>query len=200
MYIDKKYITGVILILIGVVACDFQHPVKDPIVDDSLRQQISQEIQGYKLKDLAGQTHLPRYYIDEREQLRLSREALAYTGRYKVVMNCEDEFVACEQGTADFILNLLPNGKAHRTIIYTGTITFESGSQHRQDSWRYLPEQQQIVLQRASGVEFFYNISPEGHLIVNRQKTAVATSTNRQYFAQGNPMPAHDYVFEKIVR
>lgn len=45
-----------------------------------------------------------------------------FIGRYHANIPCEDDFVACEKGTAEFILNLLPDGTVHRSIIHYGKI------------------------------------------------------------------------------
>lgn len=88
----------------------------------------------------------------------VNQEAMPYVGRYATKIDCEDAFVGCESGEADFIISLSPNGIAHRMIKHRGSITFTSNQQYRQDHWSYDPNVHQIILHRASGVDFFYDI------------------------------------------
>lgn len=128
----------------------------------------------------------------------VAKEALPYVGRYVTKINCDDAYVGCDSGEADFIVSLLPNGIAHRMIKHRGSITFTSNQQYRQDRWSYDPNVHQIILHRASGVDFFYDINSQKNIVMDLDKIANVTETNQQYFAEGNPMPMKAYVLEKI--
>lgn len=193
----KRYKAGILLLIcLTTSACDLRRPVEDPVNDEMLRERISERIEGYKLKDLAGQTHLPRYESVQDQQNIIS-DALVYAGRYKVEIGCEDAFVECEEGTVDLVLNLLSNGTAHRTIVYIGSMTSDTLKQYRQDHWAYDMSHHQIIVERETGVTVFYDISESGDLVLNRDKTATATEINREYFTE-NALPAESYIFNKI--
>lgn len=156
---------------------------------------ISNE-EGRTLTDIAGQATVP---VFEKHQTKSSidEQAMPYVGRYYVSISCDDPLVSCESGHADFILNLLPDGTAHRTIIHLGTITFESHKQYRQDTWSYQPELKQITLHRANGVEFFYTMKDTHTMVLNREKVRNFTQTNIDFFAQGGAFPLENYVLKR---
>lgn len=182
------------LLVFGVTACGNDH------VDVSVAQQETfqtaskddyEPLTGKKLTDVAGQVATP---IDEEGITdHISDNALPYAGRYRVAVSCKDPIVFCEKGTADFILNLLPDGTAHRTVIHLGTITFASENQYRQDYWKYDELNHQIILKRMSGVEFFYDIDKDKNLTMNLDRIANATDVNRVFFQEGNPFPHEAY-------
>lgn len=153
--------------------------------------------EGLALAELAGQATVPM--IEKSViQANIDHTAQSYVGRYHVSISCQDPMVSCQSGTADFILNLLPDGTAHRTIIHFGTITFESIKQYRQDAWSYQPELQQITLHRANGVEFFYNIKESDRTIMNLNKIRNFSKRNRDFFSQGGAFPLHAYELKRI--
>ena len=45
---------------------------------------------------------------------------------------------------------------------------------------------------RASGVNFYYNIDQDHNLIMDKNKIAIATENNREYF-KTNPLPSQNY-------
>lgn len=187
--------TVAILVVIAFIGCEQQAHL-DPIVDSALSEKIAQQVEGQKLRQIATQVVPPaRHRISTR---KVPEDALPYVGRYQVVMSCEDRFAYCKQGTADFMISLLEDGTAYRSIIHLGRITFDTENQYRQDAWSYDKQNHQIILHRASGVEFFYDIDAEGHIIMDLDKIASATETNRKYFAQGHPLPMYAYKLEKI--
>ena len=187
---------GLGMLLVSVFACDSQYSTDHPIIDELLRNEIEQQVEGQKLRQIASEVVMPNRTRVSNTQV--PEQARPYIGRYKVVMRCEDPVVKCEQGTADFILSLLEDGTAHRSIIYLGTISFPSEEQHRQDIWVYQPSNHQIVLKRANGVEFFYDIDADGNIVMNLDKIAYATATNRAYFAKNNQFPTQAYKLMKI--
>ncbi len=173
-------------------------------LEDSVAEQIQpateatdlavSNIEGKKLTEVAGQATLPvaTKAIEETPHT-IPQSAEPYVGRYQTVIRCDDPFVACEKGTADFIVNLLADGTAHRSIIHLGQITFASDVQYHQDHWSYDLEHHQIILHRGNGVEFFYHIDPDQNLVMDLAKISNQTKRNRQYFAQGNAFPKYAY-------
>ena len=148
------------------------------------------------LTEIAGKATAP---VVEKTQTKstIDEQAMPYVGRYYASISCTDPLVSCESGNADFILNLLPDGTAHRTIIYLGTITFESHQQYRQDTWSFQPELNQITLHRASGVEFFYTVQDHHTMVMNREKIRNFTQKNIDFFAQGGAFPLENYVLKR---
>lgn len=197
MCLSKIHIVGIVsMCLFSLIACNPPALHHDPITDEALREKIQLHIKQEKLK----QIHL--YGFDSTRQrisnIVLSAQEKQYVGRYQTVIDCEDQFVSCNQGTADFMLHLLEDGTAHRSVIHSGKITFHSAEQHRQDQWSYDSTRHQIILQRANGVKFFYDIPHEGQLQMNLEKTAHATVKNRAYFTAGYALPAKAYTLVKV--
>jgi hypothetical protein len=184
------------MLMMSLVACDLQYSSHDPITDEQLRAKIAQQVEGQKLRQIVSEIVVPTRTRGSKG--RVPDQALAYVGRYKVVMSCQDQFVHCKEGNADFIISLLEDGTAHRTIMYLGSITFASEQQYRQDTWSYHANTHQIILHRASGVEFFYDIDKDGNIVMDINKILTATQTNRDYFAAGNPIPTQAYTLVKI--
>lgn len=154
--------------------------------------------EGYKLTDVAGKATLPPAEKSVQKKLQLSAQAEALVGRYRVLVDCGDPFVHCENGTAEFILNLLPDGTAHRIFIHMGKVTFASSHEYRQDTWFYDHALHQVILIRGSGVQFYYDIDQAGNLIMDLEKIAHFTPENREYFANGHPFPQQAYVLTRM--
>lgn len=75
---------------------------------------------------------MPVHMEERKTPLALSKNAMPYVGRYRVDISCSDPYVGCERGTANFILNLLADGTAHRSIVHMGKIMFNSSHQDHQ--------------------------------------------------------------------
>lgn len=88
--------------------------------------EVSTTDTGKKLSDVAGQATLPETQHPSSNQPKLSKEALAYVGRYHFQMSCEDSLNVCDQSDAEYILTLLADGTAHQTIIGLGRLASES--------------------------------------------------------------------------
>ena len=179
----------------GLIACDGQYNSDDPIRDHGLREDIASQIQEQKMQT-ASQISLPTRH--QLHHAQISEQAKAYVGRYQAVISCEDDFAQCDTGTADFILNLLEDGTAHRSMIHLGEMTFNSADQYRQDQWSYDEQQHQIVLRRGSGEVFFYHIGKDGSMTMDLARITHATAKNRAYFAAGYALPAKAYTLVKV--
>lgn len=191
------HVGGYWIIAYSVWACDAHYLGQDPIDNHYLRQQISDELVGQRLKDIAGQAIVPMQ--QHKIYTSVPKKAYPYVGRYQTVISCHDPFIQCTTpGSADLIINLLNDGTAHRTIIKMGKIAFSSYAQYRQDYWSYDEKNHQIILQRAIGIKFFYDLDQDGNMMMDLNKIAVGTARNRQYFMEGNPFPEQAYKFTKI--
>ncbi len=153
---------------------------------------------GHKLTDLAGKAVVPENNIAEHKTASvLNKNAAPYIGRYQVEISCSDRYVQCERGTANFILNLLADGTAHRSIVHMGKITFNSSHQYQPDRWSYDSINHQIIVRRENGVKFYYWIQPDLSLKMDLEKIAHADPLNRAFFATDNPLPQQAYVLVK---
>lgn len=149
-----------------------------------------------KLTDLAGKATMPKAQEIQVKTLLID-EAQPFIGRYQVEIDCHDPFVDCQQGVANFIITLLPDGTARRSIVYMGKIMFASNQRYQQDQWFYDQADHQIILRRSNGVEFFYDIDEQHNLIMNLDKIAHANKINKQFFSNENPLPELSYVLKK---
>ena len=154
--------------------------------------QDNQQDAGHKLTDLAGKATMPVNMQDRGTHSALDQNALPYVGRYRVDISCSDPYVECERGTANFILNLLADGTAHRSIVHMGKITFNSSHQYYQDRWSYDEINHQIVVQRQNGIKFYYKIQPDLSLKMDLEKIAHADPLNQAFFGGAHPLPQQE--------
>ena len=168
-------------------------------LEDSVAQQIKKETsaqsgeQAKSLTDVAGRATVPVGETESGLKNTMPQSAQPYIGRYQATISCDDPFVRCKEGTADYVINLLEDGIAHRNLIHSGQISFASNPYHRQDRWSYDVQNHQVILYRSNGVEFFYNIDKDQNLVMDLEKIAHASALNEQYFAEGNPFPQQAY-------
>lgn len=160
--------------------------------------QHEQAGEGRKLAEVAGKATLPSHEQNSTKKLQLSERAQQLVGRYRVVVDCADPFVHCDRGSAEFILNLLPDGTAHRIFIHMGKVTYNSNNHYRRDTWAYDHGLDEVILIRGSGVQFYYDIDQQGNLMMNLDKIANFTPENRQYFSEGHPFPKLAYKLSRV--
>ncbi|OTG80650.1 hypothetical protein [Acinetobacter sp. ANC 4648] len=161
------------------------------------------EDQGKKLTDVAGQASIPMLgnQRSSHKSSQLSEQQLKYVGRYSTQINCSDHFVDCEKGTVEYILNLLPDGTAHRTIVYSGRMHLDTDNQgntiqpYRKDTWSY--ENNEIVIHLAEGAEFYYTIDEQQNLVMNLEKILESNKRKNHVFANKDSIPDQAYVLMK---
>lgn len=158
--------------------------------------QMAEDMPSKRLSEVAGQPVSPS--ADDADKALVPEAALAYVGRYQVKISCDDTYVKCEKGTADFILTLLPDGTAHRSIVYLGRVMAGAQMNYHLDYWMYDEATHQIIVHRSNGVEIFYDIDDRQNLRMDIEKIATVSTVNQQYFSR-NPLPAHAYYLEKSV-
>lgn len=180
------------------VACHDTGSMADLGALQSAQKDSSDQDSGHTLTDLAGKAVMPIHIEQPNADHVLTQQAQKFSGRYVVEMSCSDAFVQCEQGTAQFILNLMPNGIAHRSIVHLGKITFNSSHQYQQDRWMYDAMLHQIILQRENGVRFYYSIEPDQSLKMDLDK--ISTELSHEYLVMGSPLPQQAYVLKKQTR
>lgn len=162
--------------------------------------------EGKKLTDLAGQATLPAMAEmkgQDQQSDVVSTKAEAFVGRYHVQMSCEDPFAKCEKGSAEFIINLLPDGTAHRTFVYMGKMTYENNDikpnrGYQKNTWVYDEVNHEIVINRIEGIQFYYNVDAQNDLVMDIDKIVNGTEENRLYFSQHHTAPTKAYVLKKF--
>lgn len=154
--------------------------------------------QGQSLSDAASKSRSNQAALKGSEDVKTVSEFLKrFVGRYHVEISCNDPIVNCTDGDAEFILNLLADGTAHRTIVHLGKISTITDD-YFDDHWTYDDTQRQIIVHRSNGLFFFYDLDSDDNLIFNIPKTVDFNELNRAYFAQGNPIPLHSYTLKKV--
>ncbi|CAB1218930.1 hypothetical protein [Acinetobacter bouvetii] len=197
MLLKADYHQCIFVVLIaGLTGC--QQPVEDSVAKQmDTTTSAAAATQGKKLTDVAGQATIPVQQTESKIKKTIPKIAEPYIGRYQTTISCDDPFVNCKGGSSDFVVNLLEDGTAHRTMIHSGQITYTSNMYYHQDRWSYDPVYHQVILHRSSGVDFFYDVDKQSNLVMNLDKTAYATEINKQYFAEGNPFPKQAYRLKK---
>ena len=190
----RKYM--LVAVLLGLAGCN--QPLEEPVAEQmELENQAvnssSPDTEGNKLTQVAGQATLPPVDNTTDTRKKIPESAEPYVGRYRSAISCSDPLMKCKEGTADLVINLLQDGRAYRTVIHFGKITFASNLYRRQDYWSYDSAHHQVIVHRSNGVDFFYDIDQDQNLVMDLDKIAHASERNEQYFADGNPFPQQAY-------
>ena len=186
-----------------------QAPIQhNPSADQSLTVQelkaksaVQDQAEGRKLSEVAGQAALPKSKDDQSE--KLSKQALQFVGRYHALIPCDDPFAKCSEGTAEFIINLLPDGTAHRTFVYMGKITNENNKDtvnrvQQENTWFYDQENHQIVIHRIEGIQIFYKVGDHNNLVMDVDQILNSSEANKLYFQEHHIAPMKAYVLTKF--
>jgi hypothetical protein len=169
---------------VALLGCD------DSQLEQAAVQKYTEQAETKRLTEVAGQATAP--IQTAATEHHIPENHLTYVGRYTIQISCEDKFVMCESGKVDYILTLLPDGTAHRIFVNAGQISYDNKKKYRKDLWFYDEDAHQIVVARASGVNFYYNVDQDHNLIMDKNKIAIATENNREYF-KSNPLPSQNY-------
>lgn len=159
-------------------------------------------VHGQRLTEVAGQATLATQQPNLDNPL--PEQAKVYAGRYHASIPCDDGFIPCKEGTAEFILNLLPDGTVHRSIIHYGKIfadkpvTQEGNTTYRKDMWSLDEANHEIIVHRKEGVIFYYHIQGKNHLVMDVARISNDTvGANKEMFKNGYPKPAKAYVLTR---
>lgn len=176
--------------------CGDKSPLDDTMSNKQHSSTLEDETPAAKtLSDVIGQiSHTISSPHEIVTKFDMTQDALPFVGRYQTKIDCQDKIVNCEEGQSDIVLNLLPDGTAHRTIIHLGKITYASNLQYSQDRWFYDPKVHEIVIERANGVKYFFNTQHKNQLILDASKVI---AINKGFFEQGHPEPMGNYVLHK---
>ena len=165
-------------------------------------EKTQQDDEGEKLTEAAGPAVTQA--LEDDHVAQVSNVSMPFVGRYHTEINCEDKFAHCEKGSAEFIINLLPDGTAHRTFVYKGRVSNDSHEElanrnYKKNTWHYDEEHHQIIVKRIEGIQFFYSINDEQNLVIDRDKILNVDKTNKNYFSvKGHHAPEHNYVMTKF--
>lgn len=157
------------------------------------------------LADVISQSHLPhdthKPYVQDREH-RMSSQQLSHVGRYYTTMSCDQALIHCEQGQMQYILNLLPDGTAHRMLLRPGRVYVRHNGpvqSYRQDLWHYDPETHEVIIHLREGVEVFYLVDQQNNLQMELEKTLNYNENNKRFFSIHYPAPSYAYKLIKDI-
>lgn len=178
-------------------------PVSAADANEHIALEKQVEAQGGKLTDVAGQATLNADQ-PKLKNIIVPEYAKVFIGRFHASIPCDDGFIPCKQGTAEYILNLLPDGTVHRSIIHYGKVftdkpmTEDGNTTYRKDMWALDEELQEIIVHRKEGVNFYYTIQDRDHLVMNVEKiSSDREGRNQELFNKGYPQPAKAYVLTR---
>lgn len=169
-------------------------------------QIIEESHSGVKLIDVVNQATMP---LENHHSIHTENEShpndlqlrAKYAGRYYGKINCETTLSSCEKGEVEYVLNLLEDGSAFRTIIQQGKIYVDEGKatqSYRQDAWSFDPFEDDLVIHLKEGVELFFDVDEESSLRLDVNKTVNYNLENRIYFEPRLPQRHESYILRKI--
>lgn len=155
---------------------------------------------GKKLTELSGQASMPSEVASTLHTDSVNKKISSYVGRYHVQISCQDAFVQCSEGAAEYILTLAEDGSAYRSIVYTGKLFSEKMAEernirtYRRDTWSVNIENSELVVHLEEGAEFYYQVDEKNNLVLDLERTLdLDNQTNQHFFAAGYPMPTQAY-------
>ena len=192
----------VFIALVGMMACDSSGVVENFSQNPNKSLQSLETEQAKTLIEIAGQATLPAMTHARKSPIKSYEKP--FVGRYHAHIPCDDNFVPCAAGTAEYILNLSADGSVHRSIVQFGKVFAENtqtdsrNANYRRDTWSINLEKTELVVHRKDGVNFYYDIQDPQHLIMNLDKINRENSGgDKYYFKQGYRKPLKAYVLLK---
>lgn len=185
------------IMLLGVVACD-SHQTTESLIKP-IPIQHDQAETAKKLTDIAGQSVILEDVAVPNSALKAHERA--FVGRYHVSIPCDDDFVPCTEGMAEYILNLGADGSVHRSIVQYGKVFTEktraefSNVNYRRDTWSVDLEAAELIVHHREGIDFYYHIKDQRHLVMKLEK--MNDGQNRKLLKNGYPRPAKAYELVK---
>lgn len=186
----------------GIVACDTKDLIENGPHRSHSSAQPPQIEQAKTLTEIAGRATFPT--TAHNRTLAIEAYEKPFVGRYHARISCNDNFVPCTEGTAEYILNLGIDGSAHRSIVQYGKIFTEktqaesSNANYRRDTWSVNVDQTELVVHRKDGINFYYDIQDQQYLLMNLDKINQENlGQNPYFFEQGSPRPLKSYVLSK---
>lgn len=191
-----------LLLLLGLSACDSKEETAklDSPAEPPLKVQDSQPAKT--LTEIAGRATLPEG--GESQKIILQAYEEPFVGRYHANIPCDDNFVPCTEGTAEYILNLKEDGFVHRSIVQYGKVFTEKSmpkfdnANYRRDTWSVNLDENELIVHRKEGVNFYYQIKDPQHLVMDLDKINNGNEgKNKDIFARGYPKPERAYELVK---
>ncbi|AWL30142.1 hypothetical protein DJ533_17020 [Acinetobacter defluvii] len=192
-------------------ACDAKqsdiHPSDSSASESIIESDAQAEVEeGRRLTEVAGRTTLPSATDQDKpfQKNPLSKQAQAYIGRYHVVVDCTEKFALCEkEGKVEFVISLLKDGTSHRTLIYLGKMSYEknkgiSNRMYQHNTWTYNPETHQIEVKRSEGVNFYYDVTKNGDLVIDLDQIYANNKVKNGQFRDGSYVPTQEYLLKKL--
>lgn len=180
-------------------------PIADQTTEmvHALKQNAEDTTPGTKLIDVVNQAPLPPELGRQQQDQHQSKTSLRtqYAGRYHAKINCERTLVSCEKGEVEYVLNLLEDGGAYRTIIRQGKIYVDEGNgtqSYRQDSWEFDPQEDDLVIYLKEGAELFFDVDEQANLHLDVYKTLNYDQDNRDFFRSRLASGYESYMLTKI--
>ena len=176
----------VFIALVGMMACDSSGVVENFSQNPNKSPQSLETEQAKTLIEIAGQATLPAMTHARKSPIKAYEKP--FVGRYHAHIPCDDNFVPCTAGTAEYILNLSADGSVHRSIVQFGKVFAENtqtdsrNANYRRDTWSINLEKTELVVHRKDGVNFYYDIQDPQHLIMNLDKINRENSGGDKYF------------------
>lgn len=161
---------------------------------------------GVTLIDVVSQSAVPKYNQADESHQHISpnsEQQLQYIGRYHTEMSCQDSLLHCEDGDVDYILNLLPDGSAHRSIVHLGRVySVKNGvvKTYRKDSWSYDAAHNEIIVHLIEGADLIYQLDLHQDLVLALDKTLTVDKNNNNFFENRYPAPSYAYHLKKDLR
>lgn len=153
--------------------------------------------EGQKLLDIAGRSSMPVQAQHSNAHYVLTPLEKKMVGRYMVTISCQDPIARCDagqQGSVEYILNLMEDGSIFRLIksfgrVYADTRTTED---YHDDHWEIVTENQKkyILVYFKNGLRFYYLIDEKGNLVMDSQRNF---AVNKTIFEHGHPYTLNNY-------
>lgn len=190
------------LIGVSLLGCDggiseaSQQPENSTVDDASISHES-----GKKLTEVAGRATMQ----DDSEYAprKLDIGEQQFIGRYRTQIQCDGYFFPCETGKADFILNFLPDGTVHRSIVRLGKIFSEKQRagfpdlNYRRDTWTMDKKRTELIVHRKEGINFYYRVVDAQTLQMDLDKSNNLDANNQKLYARGFPKLERAYTLKR---
>ena len=189
------------LIGLSLVACDRGAPKLAQQDENAVAQTSVATDTGKRLTDVAGRATLQDGSEYAPRTLDISEQR--FIGRYRTQIQCDGYFFPCKEGSADFILNILPDGTVHRSVVRLGKLFSErprsdfSNLAYRRDTWTMNRERTELIVHRKDGINFYYRVVDSETLMMDLDKSNNLDVKNQKLYARGFPKLERAYTLKK---
>lgn len=202
-YSTRTWLKGTVaVIFVSLWGChgDFAEKQSESGIRDNVEQ--GQDGTGKKLTEVAGRATLQNdaEYVIRKLDIREQQ----FVGRYRTEIQCDGHFFPCETGKADFILNILPDGSVHRSVVRLGKVFAEKQRpgfpilNYQRDTWSINEDSKELVVHRKEGLNFYYRVLDSQTLQMNLNKSNHLDADNQKLYARGFPKLEQVYTLKRI--